>query len=500
MPDFSNFKGSGSGEIPSVGSVDSGGGRGTDSREDNLSDKAASTSKTIEDEWVRTFNTKSQLVDRWYKEETAELEKSKSANENYERDKQRLSELYAQKHINSLCEEAKKAQEIQNSIHDASFEFLKAGTVFNSDAAAAELMQMQLEHEKTVSGIEERWTKLSNTFIGLNQTEKDVFIAVLKERNIAFTETETGELDFHKQMLKDKLAEDKVYEDTRAEYHAQCKDIQANIDEAYKTNDLARLQEVLTEEAAIRLNDMEAQKTMLDTYKEAFLAAHMTMAQVAAGLYSTALNGLEDAFTSILTNAKSAKDAFADLGKSMIKVIAQYFAKQAAGMIVSHVMGQNLQKKEQAASTAQAAAELAVWAPAAVAYETVHPGSAARALGMVTTSLTTAAAMGASIAAISGISSGAKTSGSNIEVGAYAKGGYFTGPTLGIIGEGADSEVALPLNRAVFNNIAEGIVEAGSSRNSTVTQNIYGDINDAADVDDLFEGLTNMVAAGLRGV
>jgi len=500
MPDFSNFKGSGSGEIPSVGSVDSSGGRGTDSREDNLSDKAASTSKTIEDEWVRTFNTKSQLVDRWYKEETAELEKSKSANENYERDKQRLSELYAQKHINSLCEEAKKAQEIQNSIHDASFESLKAGTVFNSDAAAAELMQMQLEHEKTVSGIEERWTKLSNTFIGLNQTEKDVFIAALKERNIAFTETETGELDFHKQMLKDKLAEDKVYEDTRAEYHAQCKDIQANIDEAYKTNDLARLQEVLTEEAAIRLNDMEAQKTMLDTYKEAFLAAHMTMAQVAAGLYSTALNGLEDAFTSILTNAKSAKDAFADLGKSMIKVIAQYFAKQAAGMIVSHVMGQNLQKKEQAASTAQAAAELAVWAPAAVAYETVHPGSAARALGMVTTSLTTAAAMGASIAAISGISSGAKTSGSNIEVGAYAKGGYFTGPTLGIIGEGADSEVALPLNRAVFNNIAEGIVEAGSSRNSTVTQNIYGDINDAADVDDLFEGLTNMVAAGLRGV
>lgn len=152
----------------------------------NLSDKAASTSKTIEDEWVRTFNTKSQLVDRWYKEETAELEKSKSANENYERDKQRLSELYAQKHINSLCEEAKKAQEIQNSIHDASFESLKAGTVFNSDAAAAGLMQMQLEHEKTVSGIEERWTKLSNTFIGLNQTEKDVFIAALKERNIAF--------------------------------------------------------------------------------------------------------------------------------------------------------------------------------------------------------------------------------------------------------------------------------------------------------------------------
>ena len=209
MPDFSNFKGSGSGEIPSVGSVDSSGGRGTDSREDNLSDKAASTSKTIEDEWVRTFNTKSQLVDRWYKEETAELEKSKSANENYERDKQRLSELYAQKHINSLCEEAKKAQEIQNSIHDASFESLKAGTVFNSDAAAAELMQMQLEHEKTVSGIEERWTKLSNTFIGLNQTEKDVFIAALKERNIALRKLKQG-VGLHNKCLRISLLKIKL--------------------------------------------------------------------------------------------------------------------------------------------------------------------------------------------------------------------------------------------------------------------------------------------------
>ena len=82
----------------------------------------------------------------------------------------------------------------------------------------------------------------------------------------------------------------------------------------------------------------------------------------------------------------------------------------------------------------------------------------------------------------------------------YAKGGYFTKPSIGIIGEGADNEVALPLNRAVFSNIAEGIVNAGNTSSQTVTQNIYGDINSGADVDDLFDELSGMVAAGLRGV
>lgn len=493
-PDFSNFKGSSGGAVPS------GGGKGGSGSIGNTATQAANTSKSIEEEWVRTFNTKSQLVERWYQEESAELEKSKTANENYERDKQRLVELYAQKRITALQEEAKKIQDIRSSISAASFASKAAGSVLNADAAAAELVKMKLEHEKTLDGIEERWTNLSNTFIGLTDNEKEVFLQALKERSIAFEQSESGELDFHKQMLKDKLAEDKAYEDTKAEYHAQCKDIQANIDEAYRTNDLARLKEVLTEEAAMCLNDMEAQKTMMDTYQQAFLDAHATISQMVTDLYGTALTGLEDAFTNILTNAKSAKDAFADLGKSMLKVIAQYFAKQAAGMILSHVMGQNIQKKEAATSVAQSAAELSAWAPVAVAYETVHPGSAARALGMVTASLTTAAALGASLLAVSSIGTGTKSSANAISVQGYAKGGYFTGPALGIIGEGIDNEVALPLNKAVFNNIAEGIVEAGANRNATVTQNIYGDINDAADVNDLFEGLSNIVAVGLRGV
>lgn len=497
-PDFSNFAGSGGGSASVGGASSGGGGRGgSSSGMSQLESKAQSTSKSIEEEWMRTFSTKSALVDRWYKEELDELEKSRTANENYERDKQRLAELYASKRIEALREESRQEMEIYKEVLQAANASALSDASVNSDAASAELLKISQEHETTVQGIEERWQKLADTFLSLNTTQKEAFISALKEQQIAFEETESGQLDFHKQILEDKLNADKAYEEARLEYYTQCKDIQANIDEAYRALDMERLQEVLTEEAAIRLNDMEAQKTMMDTYQEAFLQAHMTTAQLVSDLYSTALGGLSTAFTNILTGAKSAKQAFTELGKSMIKVIAQYFAKQAAGMIVSHVMGQSLQKKEAASSAAMASSALAAWAPVAVAYETVHPGAAARALGSVTGILTSAAALGKTLLATT-TGSGGESGGAKIQ--GYAKGGYFTRPTLGIIGEGVDDEVALPLNRAVFRNIADGIAENGTTQQNTVTQNIYGDINNSGDADSLFQDLSSMVAAGLRGV
>lgn len=497
-PDFSNFAGSGGGSASVGGASSGGGGRGgSSSGMSQLESKAQSTSKSIEEEWMRTFSTKSALVDRWYKEELDELEKSRTANENYERDKQRLAELYASKRIEALREESRQEMEIYKEVLQAANASALSDASVNSDAASAELLKISQEHETTVQGIEERWQKLADTFLSLNTTQKEAFISALKEQQIAFEETESGQLDFHKQILEDKLNADKAYEEARLEYYTQCKDIQANIDEAYRALDMERLQEVLTEEAAIRLNDMEAQKTMMDTYQEAFLQAHMTTAQLVSDLYSTALGGLSTAFTNILTGAKSAKQAFTELGKSMIKVIAQYFAKQAAGMIVSHVMGQSLQKKEAASSAAMASSALAAWTPVAVAYETVHPGAAARALGSVTGILTSAAALGTTLLATT-TGSGGESGGAKIQ--GYAKGGYFTRPTLGIIGEGVDDEVALPLNRAVFRNIADGIAENGTTQQNTVTQNIYGDINNSGDADSLFQDLSSMVAAGLRGV
>ena len=83
----------------------------------------------------------------------------------------------------------------------------------------------------------------------------------------------------------------------------------------------------------------------------------------------------------------------------------------------------------------------------------------------------------------------------------YAKGGYFTRPLIGVLGDAGD-EVALPLNRAVFDSIAEGITNSSEStdnREVATTFNNFGDINNAADLEDLMDGFTEAVLAGLRG-
>ena len=226
--------------------------------------------------------------------------------------------------------------------------------------------------------------------------------------------------------------------------------------------------------------------------------------ELIADLSSTALGGLSDAFTNIMTGAKSAKAAFTDLGKAMIKTIAQYFANMMSGMIVEAALGDLLRKKEEAKTVASAGAALSAWAPAAVAYETVHPGSAARALAGVTTAVGSAAGLGA---ALSGMIAGGKNgdTGADVKVPGYASGGYFTKPLFGILGEGKDEEVALPLNRAVFENIADGIVNAGGGSNGSgatvqATLNNYGDINNGSDLEDMFIDLNSTIAAGLRGV
>ena len=62
--------------------------------------------------------------------------------------------------------------------------------------------------------------------------------------------------------------------------------------------------------------------------------------------------------------------------------------------------------------------------------------------------------------------------------------------------------MALPLNRAVFDSIAEGISNSSEStdnREVATTFNNFGDINNAADLEDLMDGFTEAVLAGLRG-
>ena len=504
LPDFSNLRGGG-GDIPvpsgggGGGGGSGGGGGGGSSREtDQLANAAIQTSKSIEEEWFRTFQTKSALVDRWYKEETDELEKSRSANENYERDKTRLAELYAQKRMDALSEEQAKNRELMNKARDLSFDAVTAKLTLYGSKQEQEVMKMQSDMEKAMASIDDKYAKLSQDFISLTASEKAVFLNALKEKGIAYEQASANEIAFDKQANLEKAAAYKSYMEERNAYFAQGKDIQAALDEAYNQNSLALLQETLTAEMALRQSNIDAEKSLMDTYQEAYMNAHMGTLELIADMASTTLSGLETAFTDILTGAKNAKDAFLDLGKAMLKTIASYFSQMLSGMLVTALFGDKLNAASAAKTVAQGTAAAGALAPAAWLKLVIDPSAGPVATGLLTGGTSAAVGIGMAAAATNTAAGAAQGAGKTPH---YAKGGYFTRPLIGVLGDAGD-EVALPLNRAVFDSIAEGIVNSSEStdnREVATTFNNFGDINNAADLEDLMDGFTDAVLAGLRG-
>lgn len=150
-------------------------------------------------------------------------------------------------------------------------------------------------------------------------------------------------------------------------YYDTAKNIQADIDAAYEAGSMERLRAALSAENAERLNNYNAQKTMMDTYQAAFLASHSTTAQLMADIYAGAFDSMKSGISDIFMGTKSIGDAWSALGQSIRQVIANFIAQWIAGQIMMAIFGNNAGGKQVAQSTAQGAATAAAWAPAAAA-------------------------------------------------------------------------------------------------------------------------------------
>jgi hypothetical protein len=81
-----------------------------------------------------------------------------------------------------------------------------------------------------------------------------------------------------------------------------------------------------------------------------------------------------------------------------------------------------------------------------------------------------------------------------------AKGGIATGPTIAMIGEGRYDETVLPLSKRILSPIfAEAMGENNNGNTVTASLNMYGDINNAADLEDMYEDFSRLLGADLRG-
>lgn len=299
---------------------------------------------------------------------------------------------------------------------------------------------------------------------------------MLAKANALLQQRKTDEIAAEKYIVQEKQNILDDYYDEYIDAYKNCKDIQAEIDSAYNQMSLEKLRETLTEENAIRLNNMEAQKEIMDTYQEVFLAANATNAQLISDLYGTVYDSLGENINSLIMGTQTWGDAIRNLGASLIQTVVNFYAQKLAGMITASLMGESMEKTSAAKSTALAAQQAAAWATAALYKEMVMPGTSAIALGSLAASSVGASALTATAS-----------------IPALASGGITTGATIAMIGEGKYKEAVMPLNKSYFEKAGLINDNAGNSYNINISA------VDAKSVEKLFKkngrnlvkGLTN---------
>lgn len=444
-----------------------------------MADQALQTHQQIDDSYAQSTATQVELTDRKFQKEYEKLNESKAFNANYQKDKEKLDAMYAQEHLKAVEADAQKEAQIKEKAVTMAADKKTNAPALTDTASDKELSKMEADYDKAITSIQSKWQQYSADYAGMTQSQKALFLKALDEENIAYEVSADGRLSFAKEIYNEELAKYKEFIDQKTAYFQQAKDIEADIEEAKNQVSIERLQAVLSDANAIRLNDYEAQKAMMETYQETYLAAHATTAQMVADLYDKAFSGLSSAITDTIMGTKTLGQAFQNLGKSLIQVIVEFYAKQLAGMLVNSAMAKSQTSAAVAQTAAEGASMAAALGPAAFFKLVLDPASAGVAMGLMTAG--TAAALSSSMTSaftgLGALSEGGSTwsdKQSSLASAPWngpklASGGITKGDTIAMIGEGHYEEAVLPLSRDKFEQL--GLIDHEKSVNN-VSMNV----------------------------
>lgn len=244
-------------------------------------------------------------------------------------------------------EELKHRQELQRSleqefamrktVNEAMRESNSLQTAYMTSAEKA-VYGMQKEHEKAVEEIRKRWFQFETEYIGMSDEERARFIKNLEETGVAYEITTDGRLSLAKQTAMDIAAAEKQYEDEIVAYHTQCKDVLAEIDDAFRENSIERLQEALSEENTAVLNAYNTRQGIMKRYYDNWLQTHKSTQELMADIVLDTQSSFESFFKNVLTGQKSFGDAFMDLLNGLLDSIVKSIAETMAAQVVTQFL------------------------------------------------------------------------------------------------------------------------------------------------------------------
>ena len=471
------------------GSGGKGGGGGKGSGKD-LAKEAKQIHEQILQSFLEMQGNQVELIELQYKKEREELEKSKAANENYQEDLKLLDEVYSDKRIKAKQEEMAKLRAIETDIRDMQKNFAFKTADKDSTGSVSPAVQLAKDYADSIDEIEDRYAEMQDKFIKMDAMQQQKHIETLKERNIAFSISADGQISYEAMKNEELLALQREYSQKALQQHQDLANEKYKIDEAMRTQNFEALQVALSDEYIARQQHNDLIKGLLDEYKEAAFDAHMNSQQVLFNAMNAGLDSLQGSISGLIQGTTTLMQTFQNLGKAILKTIADSVAQWIAGQIKQAVFGKMLAAQQVATGNAAANAQYPAWAALAQQVSMATFGASAAA-GMAAWSANTTA--GASLSLANGATSFASLGSGKMDLPKLASGGVAYGSTYAEIGEGKYKEAVLPLSENTYDEIGGGIARAGGGAGSGITFNVS-----AMDAQSFGDWLENSAGRSLR--
>lgn len=457
--------GGGGGSDAGSGKGGKGGGGGKGKGED-LAKEAKQIHEKILQSFLEMQGNQVELIELQYKKEREELEKSKAANKNYQEDLKLLDEVYTDKRIKAKQEEFTKLRSIETKIRDMQKDFIVATADKDSTGSISPAMQLAKDYTDAIDEIQDRYANMTDEFVKMDKMAQQHYIDTLKAKGIAFDVMEDGRIAFTEQANAEILAKNQEFMQKAMEQHRTLADEKWAIDEAMRTQNFEALQAALTDEYVAMQQNYELRKQLMEEYQQAVMDSHWNGQAVMFEAMSAGIDKMQEGISGLLQGTMSVTQAFQNMGKAILKTIADSVAQWIAAQVKQAVFGKMLQSQQTTTSIAAAKAQTPAWATLAQQMAMATFGMSSTA-GMAAYQAATAAGL-ATTTSLNSVSSGGFSSFMDAKsMPKMASGGLAYGPTIAQIGEGRYEEAVIPLSDTVFDRLGEGISNASGGKGAS---------------------------------
>lgn len=482
--------GGGGGDTSGGGSGGKGGGGGKGGKGEDLAKEAKQIHEKILQSFLEMQGNQVELIKLQYQKEREELEKSKTANENYHEDLKLLDEVYAEKRIKAKQEEMTKLRAIETGIRDMQQDFAFKTASKDSTGNVSPAVQLKNDYENAIDEIEDRYAEMVDKFMKMDKMEQQHHIDLLKQRGVEFEMSADGQISYEKMKNEELLAAQDEFNKKALQQHTDLVNEKYAIDEAMRTQNFDALQAALSDEYIAEQQHYDAKKQLMEEWKQAAIDAHWNGQQLLIDALNAGIDSMQSGISGLIQGTTSLMSAIQNIGKAILKTIADFIASWIAAMVKKAVFSKMMQSQEATTSIAAANAQYPAWSALAQQVSMATFGASAAA-GMAAWTANTTAGAGLSLA--NGATSFASLGSAKLDLPKMANGGVAYGSTYAEIGEGKYKEAVLPLSESTYDEMGAGIARAGGGATGGITFNVS-----AMDANSFGDWLENSAGRSLR--